>query len=517
MSAPPQHRTPVKVLFASFSEALIPDAVERLKTILPGCRWWWLQFPSSGGEWIPYHIKRGIRENLDLIRARLDGRSVRISALVLEPRVPFWKMRAAAFLLAPARVLSFNEHLDHWMLRPGSAGQILRHAWWRTRNFIYIQAHPGGFTYTWLWRFRHPRSLRRPFAYRGALAAGLLTQMIKRTAPMAAEPELAPPLTGGITVVVPSRNGKELLSRVLPGVTSQLGSNAEVIVVDNGSADGTREWLGNEYPCVAVEHNAEPLSFSKAVNAEIRRAAYSHVCLLNNDMVVEPGFFDSLRSAFDRIPDLFCATAQIFFPEGQRREETGKAVMPLYREWNEFPVRCDEPVAGENLSYVLYGSGGCSLYDTRKLRALGGLGEVFDPAYVEDLDIGFRAWRRGWPSVFVSEARVLHHHRTTTRAITRLRILRLRWSETICDSWRAASAMAVCTRNSGARQCTASMRRRRSRANMKTPWSPVAAPPAGSRNSRAQCSPSVRSWQSAADLSRYFRGGRRAGNRSSWW
>jgi glycosyltransferase involved in cell wall biosynthesis len=163
-----------------------------------------------------------------------------------------------------------------------------------------------------------------------------------------------------------------------------------------------------------VEHSAEALSFAKAVNAGIRRAAYSHTCLLNNDMIVEPSFFDALRSAFDRIPDLFCATAQIFFPEGQRREETGKAIMPFHRVWNEFPVRCDEPTAGENLSYVLYGSGGCSLYETRKLRALGAIGEVFEPAYVEDLDIGFRAWRRGWPTVFVSDARVLHHHRTTT-------------------------------------------------------------------------------------------------------
>ena len=52
-------------------------------------------------------------------------------------------------------------------------------------------------------------------------------------------------------------------------------------------------------------------------------ARYSHVVLLNNDMQIEPGFFAALRCAFNRVPDLFCATAQIFFPGGQRREETG--------------------------------------------------------------------------------------------------------------------------------------------------------------------------------------------------
>jgi len=63
---------------------------------------------------------------------------------------------------------------------------------------------------------------------------------------------------------------------------------------------------------------------------------------------------------------------------------------------------------------VLYGSGGCSLYDAGKLRELGGLDEVYQPAYVEDLDLGFRAWQKGWPSVFVQAARVVHKHRTTT-------------------------------------------------------------------------------------------------------
>ena len=80
----------------------------------------------------------------------------------------------------------------------------------------------------------------------------------------------------------------------------------------------------------------------------------------------------------------------------------------------EFPVRCDIPLEGEDHSYVLYGSGGCSLYDAAKLEALGGFDEVYQPAYVEDLDLGVRAWVRGWPSVYCAGARVLHEHRATT-------------------------------------------------------------------------------------------------------
>src|ERR1019366_9390861 len=131
--------------------------------------------------------------------------------------------------------------------------------------------------------------------------------------------------------------------------------------------------------------------------------------------------FDALTAAFAEVPDLFCATAQIFFPEGARRQETGKVVLPLAseRKLSDFPIRYELPFKGEDLSYVLYGSGGCSLFDAAKLLALGGMDEAYDPAYVEDLDLGFRAWQQGWPSVFVAGAIVEHRHRaTTTRFFT---------------------------------------------------------------------------------------------------
>ena len=168
------------------------------------------------------------------------------------------------------------------------------------------------------------------------------------------------------------------------------------------------------WPQVRIEVSRDPpLSFARAVNRGIARARYSHICLLNNDMLLEPGFFGALVGAFERVPDLFCATAQIRFPEGVRREETGKTVMAQSYP-DDFPIRCDEPLPGEDLSYVLYGSGGCSLYDAAKLSALGGVDQAYEPAYVEDLDLGYRAWQRGWPSVYVAGAVVEHRHRATT-------------------------------------------------------------------------------------------------------
>jgi GT2 family glycosyltransferase len=242
------------------------------------------------------------------------------------------------------------------------------------------------------------------------MSAGKVAQAMKAMLP--SKPAEAPSsnLPHGITVVIPSRNGKHLLETALPGVERELEAiPSEIIIVDNGSSDGT----ATSFPQAILDMSAEPLSFARAVNRGIRRARYSHICLLNNDMIVEPGFFRALREAFDRVPDLFCATAHIFFPPGVRREETGKAVM-AHDAATDFPVRCDLPIAGEDGSYVLYGSGGCSLYDAGKLRALGDVAEIYTPVYVEDLDLGYRAWARGWPTVFVREARVEHRHRATS-------------------------------------------------------------------------------------------------------
>lgn len=401
----------VKVAFASCKPDLLPAFVERFAAIAPESELFIVsEFPPPMGRWIPYRVDRSFRENSERLRAALRGRRLQYAAIILQPATPHRALQLMALRAAPFRTLVYNTNLDHFMLRPSGLRALVRHAAWRLRERVRFQLRPGGDLYTWLWRITHPAELRRPAAYAAALAAGGLR---RPRGPAAAVPKFEA-FAAGISVVIPTRNGRLLLQRLLPLILTDAD---EIIVVDNGSDDGTAEWLAREYPGVRVEVNARPLSFARAVNRGIFAAQYSHVCLLNNDMAPEPGFLPNLRQAFDRVPELFCATAQIFFPAGKRREETGKAVMrppAAQRTTTEFPVHCAEPIPGEDLTYVLYGSGGCSLYDASRLRTLGGIDEVYEPAYVEDLDIGVRAWQRGWPTVFVASARTLHDHRATT-------------------------------------------------------------------------------------------------------
>ena len=403
------------VAFATGSDDLIPTLIERLREAFPKHQLFVVgEFPPAEGRWIPYRVGRTVRQNLARIRDSLRHVRVDYAALILQPRMPYWRMRATACLLT-RRLLFFNENLDHFPLHPRGAVPAIRHFLWRAKNLIRWETKPGGWLYTQIWRLFHPWAYKRPLLNFAAVWAGRIAAW-KKVAPLLTPTRTSNrPKPPGISVIIPSRDGLELLARSLPAVLQDLaGIDHEVIVVDNGSGDGTEQFLRQEFSSVLCLVDPQPLAFAVAVNKGIQTSRYSHVCLLNNDMVIEPGFFAALRNAFESVPKLFGATAQILFPPGQRREETGKAVMPPAPGRDHFPVACLEPLPREDYTYVLYGSGGCTLYDAGKLESMGGFDETFTPAYVEDLDLGYRGWLQGWPTVYVAGARVEHRHRSTT-------------------------------------------------------------------------------------------------------
>ena len=250
-------KTPVKVLFVSGSDDLIPTAIEHLQALYPEIPIKVVsEFPPGGDiPWIPFHMNRTFQENLDLCRASLQGHEIRLSAVILQPRMPYWKMRAVGLALSPWNFLAFNENFGHFMLRPRSAGTMLRHFVWRARNFVVWELSPGGFTYTLLWRVRHPGGFRRPLLTLMAGVAGRLVAALKRSAQSEPPGPVDAALHSGISVVIPSRNGKELLERALPEVVRQIAAcGGEVIVSDNGSGDGTVAWLREAYPEVEIVH-----------------------------------------------------------------------------------------------------------------------------------------------------------------------------------------------------------------------------------------------------------------------
>jgi GT2 family glycosyltransferase/glycosyltransferase involved in cell wall biosynthesis len=390
----------IMVVFASGPARLNRTLIDRIADLDPALPLYVVgEFAPHRGEWIPYHVLWPLAENLSSVRAAIGDKRIRRAAMLLAPGIPLGNMRRIARRIARRTLIAFDEDL-----RPiGMARYALRRAKENVGSPRVRQ---------WLDRLLHPGEAEIPVRARLAQGYGLIAHRLSGTRHDAIHPDPGEPLAEGVSVVVPSRDGRALLEAMLASLAPQI-DQGEIIVVDNGSADRSAEWLAAAYPAIRVIRSETPLSFARAVNSGIAKAAFRRTLLLNNDMIVQPGFIRALEAAFASVPDLFCATAQIFFPPRVRREETGKATWRR-DDLKDFPVRCDEPVPGEDLTWVLYGSGGCSLCDTAKLRVLGGAGEVFDPAYVEDLDLGYRAWKAGWPSVFCAAAQVEHRHRATT-------------------------------------------------------------------------------------------------------
>jgi len=204
------------------------------------------EFPVTDAEWIPYHIRRTWTENRDLIRAKLVGRRIRLAAVILEPRTPHARLRALGFVIAPLRFLAFNETGEHFMLRPRSLPAIIGHGVWRMKNVMRSQRQPESSTYRAMEWFRNPGKFRLSMLYRRAMARGRTLAKSRPVIRHVAIP--VNPRPRGVSVVIPSRNGRELLEQCLPGIQHA----DEVIVVDNGSDDGTAKYLQQSWSQIVV-------------------------------------------------------------------------------------------------------------------------------------------------------------------------------------------------------------------------------------------------------------------------
>src|SRR5579862_1785303 len=215
------------------------------------------------------------------------------------------------------------------------------------------------------------------------------------------------------SVVIPNWNGRDLLERYLPSVAGALGDNPEneIIVVDNGSSDGSAEWVRQAFPGVKVVALDRNLGFGGGSNAGFRAAKNDIVVLLNSDMRVAADFLAPLLAGFtdERV---FAVSCQIFFSDPAKpREETG-----LTQGWWQdggLKVRHRAEPAITDLYPCFYGGGGSCAFDRRKFLELGGFDELLAPFYLEDTDLGYLAWKRGWKVLYQARSVVYHEHRGT--------------------------------------------------------------------------------------------------------
>jgi GT2 family glycosyltransferase len=225
-----------------------------------------------------------------------------------------------------------------------------------------------------------------------------------------------------ISVIIVNWNRCELLRACLQSVRGQTGPPFEVIVVDNGSSDGSAEMAERDFDCHVIR-NRENRGFCAANNQGIALAAGEYVALLNNDAEAAPGWLAALASALERSPEAGMAASKILVYEDSRRiDKAGHLIYPDGQNRGRGTGALDRGQF-DRTEECLWPDGCAAMYRKSMLDEIGGFDEDFF-AYGDDAELGLRARIAGWKAVYVPGA-VVRHHRGTTLGKTSMRRLEL--------------------------------------------------------------------------------------------
>lgn len=230
-------------------------------------------------------------------------------------------------------------------------------------------------------------------------------------------------------MVVVTWNRRELLRACLQSLTAQdLNQPLEVVVIDNGSDDGSSEMVLQEYAKstkfrVKLIRNPENRGFCAANNQGFAASNTEFVALLNNDAEAEPSWLKTLASAFDGRPDIGMAASKILVHEDPRRiDKAGHLIYPDGQNRGRGSGELDQGQY-DRIEEILWPDGCAAMYRRAMLDQIGGFDEDFF-AYADDAELGLRAQIAGWKCLYIPEA-VVRHHRGATLGVRSSRRLEL--------------------------------------------------------------------------------------------
>jgi GT2 family glycosyltransferase len=235
----------------------------------------------------------------------------------------------------------------------------------------------------------------------------------------------------GLSVVIPSWNGRALLEEHLPGAIGAVAgiAGAEVVVVDDASTDGTGDGIAARFPAVRVVRRPGNGGFGPAANDGVAASRGAVVLLLNNDVSLPAGAAELLARALSSSPEAFAVVPSIV------RRATGEdeALTRIRFRWGVLSTS----LGGKAGADPDYACGGAMAFRRAEFLALGGFDPLFAPFYWEDADLSYRARKRGRRILHVADAKVIHDHgRTIGERIDRRRVLRIYERNRLLFTWK---------------------------------------------------------------------------------
>jgi len=217
-----------------------------------------------------------------------------------------------------------------------------------------------------------------------------------------------------ISVVIPNWNGEKLLRKNLPKILAALPRNTEVIIVDDGSTDGSKKYLRNigyrhigyrknkntSKFLIRVIFNDRNRGFIYSCNRGVKEAKGEFVVLLNNDVVPHKGFLEAALKRFD--------DAKVFAVSFCEQEYGWAKIW-----WRGGFIHHGVGGRGKRSHISAWASGGSAIYRKSIWQELGGFDNLYHPFYWEDFDLGYRAWKVGYKIIWDPKAIVEHRHEST--------------------------------------------------------------------------------------------------------
>lgn len=209
------------------------------------------------------------------------------------------------------------------------------------------------------------------------------------------------------TIIIPNYNGIKYMTDCLDSLYRLKEQELfRVLVVDNGSGDGSVEMIRQNYPQVKLIELSENTGFCHAVNVGIENSRSRYVVLLNNDTVVLPGFVEALVNAIEKDEKIFSVSScMLHWVDHSLIDDAGDRYCVLGWAYARGKGR---PADQYNVPVKVFAAcGGASIYRKAVFDEIG----LFDEqhfAYLEDIDVGYRAGIYGYRNYYTPEARVLH-------------------------------------------------------------------------------------------------------------
>ena len=209
-----------------------------------------------------------------------------------------------------------------------------------------------------------------------------------------------------VTIVIPNYNGKHFMEPCLSSLSEQTYKNFHILVVDNASSDGSIEYMEENYPDIELIKLQKNFGFSKAVNIGIQHSRTPYVILLNNDTTVDTRYVEEMVKAIEKSPKIFSVSSkmiQMYHPE--LIDSAGD----LYTLLGWGVCRgCGRPVSNyQKYDEIFTACAGAAIYRRSVFDEIG----YFDEnhfAYLEDIDIGYRARIYGYYNMYCPTALVYH-------------------------------------------------------------------------------------------------------------